>query len=157
MAFAKEHIGAGNMTRLRRPRRMLVLVLLLYAVTANAGISVGWMCCVGPHFGRGGDSAGLPGLSSRPQHEERTAFLPDTVTLASHCCACSASPLVNRAIAEHVGSYIDLSDPTSLSAHGSSFIEELGASFTRRGHLFDPSDWGGNPDLACLSTVVLLI
>jgi hypothetical protein len=147
------------MIQLRKPRRVVVLILLLYSVTANAAFGIGWKCTAGPHLVRSGYSDGLPRHSFRLHHLilERAAIGPDGSTLLGHCCACSVSPLVKRGLSEHVASSTDRSDPTSLSAHKSSFVKGLDAPFPGRGHFFDRSPCEGNLELASISSVILLI
>lgn len=159
MAFVMDHVRAGSVTRLRKSRYATVLLLLLYSVTANVAVVFGGMCCSGAHFGEGSHSDASHGHSSRlHEHDPECAAIgPGEAAFAGHCCAGSSSPHLKRGLSEHVGSYKDRSDPTSLSDHESSFIEELGAALTRPGHFFDPCLCEGNPELVCLSTVVLLI
>ena len=147
------------MTKLRRCRYPVILLLLLYSLTANGVVVVGWRCPFGPHPGQADNASGVPdhacGLD--PYNSERSTSRSTEPTFGEHCCACFGSPLLKRALSEHVGSYTDFSDPTSLPVHHSSFMKEPGTAFVGQVRSLGRSPCTGNSELAWLSTVVLLI
>jgi len=147
-------------TRLRTCRYPVILLLLLYSLTANGVVVVGWRCPFGPHPAQADNAGGVPdhacGLD--PYNSEHSASASTEPTFGEHCCACFGSPLLKRALNEHVGTYTYLSDATSLPVHQSSFIREASvASSARQVSSFGRSPCTGNSELAWLSTVVLLI
>jgi len=159
VALASDHTGAESVTRLRRCRYPVILLLLLYALIANGVVVVGWRCPFGPHPGQADNASAVPdhacGLD--PYNSERSASGSNEPTFGEHCCACFGSPLLKRALNEHVGSYMYLSDANSLPVHQSSFIREPGAASARQVSSLGRSPCSGNSELAWLSTVVLLI
>lgn len=137
----------------------MIFLLVLYSLIANGVVVVGWRCPFGPHPAQANSASGVPdhacGLD--PHSSEHSASGSTEPTFGEHCCACFGSPLLKRALNEHVGSYTYLCDPTSLSAHQSLFLREPIAVPTSQVYSLGRSPCTGNSGMAWLSTVVLLI